>query len=403
MESHLRLSRRRAGGLLLGAAAALWSRAAAGAAPPDYETVGGYFFGQAGNGDGTGFPISDAEGAPVWTVFRALGGAETLGYPISRRFAWRGRATQVFQRGVLRHEPPAAVAPLNLLDLLSAAGLDPWLRSARAVPEPTAFREEGKSWSEIVAARRALLDPFPPLRDAYASPHDPIAVYGLPTSAVEDMGDHLAVRLQRGVLQLWTADRPWARAGEVTAALVGEIARDAGLFDADLGRAAAAAAFAPETAPPPRPAPPPQPTAPAVRRPPGVPPGARWIDVDLGRQRATALEGDALVLQAPVTTGKRGFATPTGTFAIVRRVANETMDSATVGIPRGSPEGYYLKDVLWTQYFAPGGIAIHTNYWQPASVFGAVPTSHGCVGMREPDARFMWTFAAIGTPVHVHP
>ena len=35
--------------------------AAAEAAPPEYETVGGYFFGEASGQDGTGFNISDAD------------------------------------------------------------------------------------------------------------------------------------------------------------------------------------------------------------------------------------------------------------------------------------------------------------------------------------------------------
>jgi len=36
-------------------------------------------------------------------------------------------------------------------------------------------------------------------------------------------------------------------------------------------------------------------------------------------------------------------------------VENETMDSATLGVPRDAPGGYYLKDVLYTQYFTPQG------------------------------------------------
>ena len=39
------------------------------------------------------------------------------------------------------------------------------------------------------------------------------------------------------------------------------------------------------------------------------------------------------------------------------------MDSATVGIPRNSPRGYYLQNVLYTQYFTSSGASIHYNYW----------------------------------------
>src|SRR5690348_4625976 len=75
------------------------------AAPPEYETVGGYFFGEASGQEGTGFSISDADNAGFWAAFKAMGGADQLGFPISRRFLWNGRPTQVFQRAVLQYEP----------------------------------------------------------------------------------------------------------------------------------------------------------------------------------------------------------------------------------------------------------------------------------------------------------
>lgn len=75
------------------------------------------------------------------------------------------------------------------------------------------------------------------------------------------------------------------------------------------------------------------------------------------------------------------------------------MDSSTVGIPRSSPGGYYLTNVLYTQYFLPGGQSIHYNYW--SSNFG-YPGSHGCLGLSYADASFMWSFAGIGTPVSIH-
>jgi lipoprotein-anchoring transpeptidase ErfK/SrfK len=80
-------------------------------------------------------------------------------------------------------------------------------------------------------------------------------------------------------------------------------------------------------------------------------------------------------------------------------VANETMDSSTVGIPRNGPGGYYLTNVLFTQYFLPTGQSIHYNWW--SSNWG-YPGSHGCLGLSYADAAFMWNFANIGTPVVIH-
>ena len=39
----------------------------------------------------------------------------------------------------------------------------------------------------------------------------------------------------------------------------------------------------------------------------------------------------------------------------------------TVGIPHKSPFGYYVKNVLYTQYFTPDGASLHDNYWYRTS------------------------------------
>jgi hypothetical protein len=117
----------------------------------------------------------------------------------------------------------------------------------------------------------------------------------------------------------------------------------------------------------------------------------RWIDVDL-REPAllTAYEDDRVVMNSLVIKGTATWQTPVGLFAIRRRVANETMDSATVGLPRDAPGGYYLKDVLFTQYFT-GGASIHYNYW--SSVWGYAG-SHGCLGLPYAESAFLWDWAS---------
>jgi hypothetical protein len=125
-----------------------------------------------------------------------------------------------------------------------------------------------------------------------------------------------------------------------------------------------------------------------------------WVDVDLSLPaRMVAYDGSTPERSMLTIIGRGPLATPTGTFSIIRRVANETMDSSTVGIPRNSPGGYYLTNVLYTQYFLPGGQSIHYNYW--SSNFG-YPGSHGCLGLSYADAAFMWGFAGIGTRVDIH-
>lgn len=126
-----------------------------------------------------------------------------------------------------------------------------------------------------------------------------------------------------------------------------------------------------------------------------------WLDINLSTFYAIAYDGNTPVHVAIIITGTEGHGTPVGQFAIQRRVADETMDSATVGVPKGAPGYYYLPHVKWTQYFADGGFAIHTNYWSSPDQYGTFG-SHGCVNMMEPDAYFMWNFLNIGDHVSSH-
>jgi hypothetical protein len=140
----------------------------------------------------------------------------------------------------------------------------------------------------------------------------------------------------------------------------------------------------------------------AVRLPSPPPRGfsGRWLDADLNEPAMlTAYEGDRPVYTTLTIKGTGRFPTPTGVFSIIRRVANETMNSETIGIPRFSPGGYYLQNVLFTQYFTGDGASIHYNYWSSNWGYSA---SHGCLGLPYADSVFLWNWATIGTPVYVH-
>ncbi|MBI2935006.1 MAG: N-acetylmuramoyl-L-alanine amidase, partial [Chloroflexi bacterium] len=78
--------------------------------------------------------------------------------------------------------------------------------------------------------RLALLDANPAIKSRYLGTPDALNVYGLPVSRVVDNGNHFVVRFQRTVMQQWKVDVPWARAGQVTIANGGDIAKEAGLL-----------------------------------------------------------------------------------------------------------------------------------------------------------------------------
>jgi hypothetical protein len=141
-------------------------------------------------------------------------------------------------------------------------------------------------------------------------------------------------------------------------------------------------------------------TAVRLPREPGRRLAGRWIDVDL-REPAmlVAYDGETPVLTTLTIHGAGGRPTPVGVFSIQRRVANETMDSDTIGIPRFGPGGYYLTNVLFTQYFTADGASIHYNYWSGQWGYAA---SHGCLGLTYADSAFLWSWAGLGTPISIH-
>ena len=112
----------------------------------------------------------------------------------------------------------------------------------------------------------------------------------------------------------------------------------------------------------------------------------------------TAYEDGKMVYATLSLKGTSAWLTPTGAFTILRRVQNETMSSETLGIPRDGPGGYYLKDVLYTQYFTNDGASIHYNYWSSNWGYSG---SHGCLGMGYDDALWFWNWADVGTPLFI--
>ncbi len=111
--------------------------------------------------------------------------------------------------------------------------------------------------------------------------------------------------------------------------------------------------------------------------------------VDLSHQRVYAYEGDRMVFNFLVSTGKWG-ATPTGSYRIWYKVRSQVMKG-------GSKElgtYYYLPNVQWIQYFNKG-IGFHSTYWH--NNFGT-PMSHGCINMTTTDSETLYHWATPEMP-----
>ena len=124
------------------------------------------------------------------------------------------------------------------------------------------------------------------------------------------------------------------------------------------------------------------------------------IEVDLSSQRVLAFEGGSKVNEFVVSTGLWGR-TPTGNFTIQRKVASQTM----AGGNKSLGTYYYLPGVPWGQFFGNAqipwsrGFSFHGTYWH--NNFGH-PMSHGCINMKTPDAKWLYDWTVIGTPVTIY-
>ncbi len=127
-----------------------------------------------------------------------------------------------------------------------------------------------------------------------------------------------------------------------------------------------------------------------------VPPvGNRRIEIDLNTQRLYAYEGRYRVFDFPVSTGRDGFETPPGNFAVTRKLLSHDMRGSAGG------ETWYVPDVPHVMYFLGGGYAIHGTYWHNTFGTGA-RLSHGCVNLPLDAAAQLYEWAPVGTPVLVY-
>lgn len=184
-------------------------------------------------GGPAGYSVTDADGQALWTAFQSLGAESYLGFPLTRRFTNPDGTYQLFQRGLLRADPATKqVAPTPLFDALHDAGHDAALLERYGIPpqELPAEAYTPSAWRERVGF---LLNDYPALRGYLDSAPDAMRLFGMPTSAVHDMGPYQIVRFQNGALQLWKQDMPWATAGAVTPVNAGSLAVELGYVAGD--------------------------------------------------------------------------------------------------------------------------------------------------------------------------
>lgn len=134
------------------------------------------------------------------------------------------------------------------------------------------------------------------------------------------------------------------------------------------------------------------------------------ITIDLSAQRAYFYKGDELVTSSRVSTGKKGFGTPTGSFRITQKERTHRSTtygkyvSASGGVVDGDvdvrkdpkPEGASFLGASMPYFMRFNGpVGMH------AGNVPGYPASHGCVRLPRSTAPLFYTNAPVGTPVVV--
>lgn len=121
----------------------------------------------------------------------------------------------------------------------------------------------------------------------------------------------------------------------------------------------------------------------------------KYIDISLTHQNMVIFE-DGKVLDAfLISSGRKGFNTPIGTFKIENKY------------PRAWSKNYSLWMPNWMAFLPTGQMGIHElpewpgGYKEGANHLGT-PVSHGCVRLGVGPAKQVYDWAEIGTPVVIH-
>jgi len=123
----------------------------------------------------------------------------------------------------------------------------------------------------------------------------------------------------------------------------------------------------------------------------------KLIEVNVITKQMYLYDKGNFTRQYPISAGAPETPTPIGQFKVYSKIPLQDM--------RGdNPDGtrYFQPNVRWISYFRAGGYAVHGNYWRPASWFGNINSSHGCVSLPEDQAKQVYDWTTIGTTVIVH-
>ena len=121
------------------------------------------------------------------------------------------------------------------------------------------------------------------------------------------------------------------------------------------------------------------------------------IEVDIAKQKVTVWDGSNVVYRFAASTGKAPYLTRTGNFEILNKMNNAYSRALGWGMP------------YWMGIYQAGGTEngfhalarLDNGSVLSSSVIGA-PATSGCIMLNDADAKTLYNWAEIGTPVWIH-
>jgi lipoprotein-anchoring transpeptidase ErfK/SrfK len=121
--------------------------------------------------------------------------------------------------------------------------------------------------------------------------------------------------------------------------------------------------------------------------------------VYLAAHQMVVTDNGQVIYDWPVSAGRAQYPSMDGTHIVLDRESVVRMDSATVGIPVSSPNGYN-ELVYWDVHIADSGEYVHAAPWD-ISVQGSENVSHGCINLSPARAETFFRFSRVGDIVNI--
>src|SRR6266704_3002779 len=142
-----------------------------------------------------------------------------------------------------------------------------------------------------------------------------------------------------------------------------------------------------------------------------VTPDSVHVVISLPKQRAYLMLGEQIVIDSPVSSGKRGHTSPTGHLPVLEKDPNhhsslygDFVDSSGRIVRAGvsaridsAPSGTHFvgAPMKWFLRLTEDGVGMHIG------ILPGYPASHGCVRESAEGAKLFYDRVKVGTPVDV--